>query len=264
MNVLAVDFILSLFWLLMAAGVLLPGLFFVFDWRRHFLLDRFYLFGKLKTMSQERFVTDVPKRFFLHFYVLAVFVNIFLFSFGSSWSNGAILFLLHICRRIYECSFVHQWNQSSRMSLIHYLVGLLHYPAVALTMIVDGSIGNVKFHSPINDVLGLIIFLYANYVQYRVHDALANTRQQKKNNEIYPIPTGFWLFDYFSCPNYIAEIFIYLSFLLLSHQSLPMVSLTIWVFVNQSLSSIFSHRWYQKQYGRAYPQTRSAILPFIF
>jgi hypothetical protein len=88
---------------------------------------------------------------------------------------------------------------------------------------------------------------------------------------------GF-LFRWVSCPHYLCEICIYLSFTLMCSSSyIPMyvshsttrwlnsLSSLIFVFVCANLSStaVDSHAWYRNYFGSHYPPERKAILPFI-
>jgi 3-oxo-5-alpha-steroid 4-dehydrogenase 3 len=262
-----VNLFLSFFWLSISAGVLLPGIWLLIDGKTsltiiNIILQRFYLFGKLKNenKNKKKILGDLPKSYFLHFYIIGLLINIPLFLVYQSSFFLYIIFICHMCRRLYECIYVHQFGQNSTMSFIHYIIGLIHYPCVGLTIIIDDQHGD-GIISSLNYCLASILFIKASYIQYRVHLTLANNRCTK--NENYPIPNGYWPFEYFSCPNYIAEIFIYISFLLVSHRTSCMMSLTIWVIVNQCLSSLLSHRWYRQYYGQMYPLKRRALIPFI-
>ena len=229
------NLLLSLYWLAISAGVLLPGIWLLIEGKCDIiLLERFYLFGKLKNAEtlKKKLFTDVPKRYFLHFYLVGLLINIPLLIIFRCSIFLSLLFLLHMCRRLYECLFIHQWNDRSQMSFIHYFIGLIHYPCVGLTIITDHFYPH-RSPAMMEMFVALMIFVSTSSIQYRVHLTLANNRR-KTNEQIYPIPTGYWPFDYFSCPNYIAEMFIYLSFLLVSHRSSAMMSLIIWVIVNQS------------------------------
>ncbi|CAF1383301.1 unnamed protein product [Adineta steineri] len=258
-----INLLLSLFWLAISVAVLIPGLWLLFDGKTsitiiNIILQRFYLFGKLK--NEKQILTDVPKSYFRHFYIIGLLINIVLFVFYRSSYVLFIIFICHMFRRLYECIYVHRFSQNASMSFLHYLIGIIHYPLVGLTIITDDKYSS-KNISIINYCFALLLFLNASYIQYRVHLTLAQNR--RKENENYPIPNGYWAFEYFSCPNYIAEIFIYISFLFLSHRTLCFLSLTIWVIVNQCLSALLTHRWYCQHYQQLYPSKRCAIIPFI-
>ena len=46
----------------------------------------------------------------------------------SSFTKVSIVLLyLHLFRRLYECTHVHVWNETSKMHIAGYLVGLIHY-----------------------------------------------------------------------------------------------------------------------------------------
>ena len=261
------NLLLSLYWLAISAGVLLPGVWLLSGVKTSFqllntLLQRFYLFGKLKNTDQVKrnLLSDVPKRYFAHFYLVGLAVNLPLFVYFRSSIFLHLLFLLHISRRLYECMFVHQSTSNSTMSFFHYLIGILHYPCVGATIITDHDYahGSPSFFS---SCLGLTLFLIASYIQHRVHVTFAKNRRTEKGE--YPIPNGYWPFDYLSCPNYLAEMVIYLAFLLISHRSWCMLCLSIWVLANQSLAALLAHRWYLQQYGSLYPSNRRAFIPYL-
>jgi 3-oxo-5-alpha-steroid 4-dehydrogenase 3 len=262
-----IDILLSFFWLSISAGILVPGIWLLIDGKTNltiinFILQRFYLFGKLKNENKNKtkIFGDVPKSYFLHFYIIGLLINIPLFLIFRSSICLFMIFISHMFRRLYECIYIHKFGQQSTMSFIHYLVGLIHYPSVGLTIIIDSKYGHEQM-SLLNYCLALILFIHASYIQYQVHLTLAKNHRTDKEN--YPIPNGYWPFEYFSCPNYIAEIFIYISFLLLSHRTSCFMSLIIWVIVNQSLSALLTHRWYYRHYGEMYPAKRCALIPFV-
>lgn len=78
----------------------------------------------------------------------------------------------------------------------------------------------------------------------------------------YYFPDGR-LFKYVSCPNYAAEIIIYSSLYLLTDFNYNWLALYIWVIVNQIISAILTHRWYQVAFAELYPADRRAIIPFL-
>jgi 3-oxo-5-alpha-steroid 4-dehydrogenase 3 len=262
-----INLLLTFFWLSISAGILVPGIWLLIEGKTslaiiNIILQRFYLFGKLKNenKNKEKIFGDIPKSYFLHFYIIGLLINIPLFLFSRSSIFLFIMFICHMFRRLYECLYVHHFGQNSTMSFIHYLVGLIHYPLVGLTILIDN-----KYHyenlSILNYFFALLLFINASYIQYQVHLTLSKNRRTE--NENYPIPNGYWPFEYFSCPNYIAEIFIYISFLFVSHHTSCFMSLVIWVIVNQCLSALLTHRWYCQHYGQSYPSKRCALIPFI-
>jgi hypothetical protein len=72
-----IDIFLSFFWLSVSSGILVPGIWLLIDGKTHLkiinsILQRFYLFGKLKNenINKKKLFSDVPKSYFLHFYNL--------------------------------------------------------------------------------------------------------------------------------------------------------------------------------------------------
>ncbi|CAF1562270.1 unnamed protein product [Rotaria sp. Silwood1] len=262
-----INLLISFFWLSISAGILVPGIWLLIDSKTNLniiniILQRFYLFGKLKNenINKKKFFTDISKSYFLHFYIIGLLINIPLFLIYRLSYFLYLIFICHMFRRLYECLYIHKFGQNSTMSFIHYFIGLIHYPFVGLTIIIDNKYSNRNI-SILNYFLSLLLFIIASYIQYNVHLILAKNHRTK--TEHYPIPNNYWAFKYFSCPNYIAEIFIYISFLLVSHFTSCFMSLTIWVIINQCLSALLSHRWYCQHYGQMYPSKRCAIIPYI-
>ncbi|CAF3700778.1 unnamed protein product [Rotaria socialis] len=247
----------TFFWLSLAAGTLLLGIWLLIDTKINlpfinFIIQHLYLHGKLTDQGY------IPKSYYIHFYIIGLIINIVLFISHLSYFLLFIPLILHIYRRLYECFYVHKFN--SKMNFLYYFCGSIHYPCFGLTIIIDYqySYTNITF---INYFAALILFSSTSYIQYNVHFVLANLKRSQ--NEIYPIPYGHWIFDYLSCPNYIAEIFIYCSFLIASHRTSAMAALFIWVFVHQSLSALLNHQWYRRYYRELYPLGRCALIPFI-
>ena len=110
-------------------------------------------------------------------------------------------------RRLYECLYIHQFGQNSTMCFIHYASGINSLSICWFNYSISiNKYGEEKIPL-LNYCLGLILFLNASYIQYQIH--LTLTKNPRTENENYPIPNGYWPFEYFSCPNYIAEMFIY-------------------------------------------------------
>jgi len=255
---LNLNLLITFFWLFLSAGILLPGIWLLIDYKINhsiinIILQRFYHYDKLTNHG------SIPKSYFLHFYLISLLINLILLIFHLSCFFLFILFILHLSRRLYECIYIHKFH--SKINFFYYFFGLIYYPCVGLTIIIDYkySYTNIQF---LKYIFALILFFNASYIQYNVHLTLANMIRYQ--NEIYPIPNGYWIFNYFSSPNNITEIFIYISFLIASHRTSAMTSLIVWVFLNQSLSALLNHRWYSKYYKELYPSKRCVLIPFIF
>jgi 3-oxo-5-alpha-steroid 4-dehydrogenase 3 len=229
------------------------------------------------------------------------------------------LLLVHLIRRCYECLCVHAWTSNSTMHLFGYLLGLLHYALLPLVFIPSSDLYHVHHTRVVSGTttqgtlwekrlviaLGaLMLGLVGQYEQHLHHVILANLRKKanqmtianqessKSSGKIqgnhYAIPNGRG-FNYVSCPHYLAEICIYVSFyLLLGHnhtnglqcqsivELLQMHQATIllfWVTVNLTISAQGSHQWYNRQTrlqdNKSHTITpaigsKKAIFPFLF
>ncbi|CAF1258240.1 unnamed protein product [Adineta steineri] len=147
------------------------------------------------------------------------------------------------------------------MNFFYYIFHFIYYPCVGLTIISDYQYSYTNI-TIMKYIFSLFVFLNASYIQYNIHLTLEK-QNPIEQNEIKPIPYGYWIFNYFSCPNSIIEIIIYLSFFLTSHRTSAMASLLVWVFTNQSLSALLNHRWFCRYYKDSYPTKRRALIPFI-
>lgn len=72
---------------------------------------------------------------------------------------------------------------------------------------------------------GAALFLAGNVLQFASHWGLAQLSKQKPG---YSIPSG-GLFEWVSCPHYLAEIIIYLGLVLASQGQLMPVLMLVWV-----------------------------------
>jgi len=186
---------------------------------------------------------------------------------GKSFSSllGASLFLLHVTRRWYECTYVSIFSSAS-MNLAHYALGYVHYWGCATILIAYSSnLFQPEFGLLATNqlLLGIVLFIFASYQQYLAHKTFADLRKESSNNEKYVIPRG-GMFDYISCPNYFCEILIYVSFyLILGFGHYPWALILIWVTSNQMMAASMTHGWYQKHF-EDYPKLRKAIIPFFF
>ena len=77
----------------------------------------------------------------------------------------------------------------------------------------------------------------------------------------YKIPRG-GLYEYVSCPNFLAEIVEWIGFAIMSW-SLPGVIYAAWVSLTLFSTGLGTHRWYVEHFGKAYPRNRRAIIPFL-
>uniref|UniRef100_A0A0L8I1U7 Polyprenal reductase n=1 Tax=Octopus bimaculoides TaxID=37653 RepID=A0A0L8I1U7_OCTBM len=115
-------------------------------------------------------------------------------------------------------------------------------------------------------LLGFLLFVVSSWKQNHYCIMLSNLRKKKANqikNTDYYIPDGD-LFKFISCPHFLMEILIHVSFSMMSYFSnIPLLSLLLFVITNQLISGFLNHRWY-KNMVPSYPQERRAVIPFLF
>lgn len=256
--------------------------------------------------SNEMFL--VNKRLFLHFYVAGLIFTATLWTIGQEGVPRksilelhrlpVVLLLIHLCRRLYECVYVHAWG-NGKMHVGGYFLGLLHYAFVPF-IVVDadwccGKVNAVEYQSlktTYQMVLGALLCCYGQEQQHAHHKILAQLRKggARSSLEQYSIPSGRW-FSYVSCPHYFAEVLIYAAFAIMLHplvvnapscetlklihvpastapllglRSYKHLVLLVWVTTNLTVSARTSHSWYLNRFGSKYPRHRKAIIPLIF
>ena len=184
---------------------------------------------------------------------------------------------VQVVRRLYECLFVSVFS-NARIHLVHYILGMFFYPAVALTALLHldsmpPQPEDIPDPSPLGvasflrwyHLLALCLFLWASYHQHICHKILANLRQGKGEGQAYLRPDGDW-FELVSCPHFFAEILIYTAVLLccVSTDGWSCWWLVlVYVVTTLSLSARQAHIWYMQKF-EDYPKTRRAIIPWIW
>eukprot|EP00128_Syssomonas_multiformis_P014918 Colp12_sorted_trinity150504_noHs@19459 len=256
--------------------------------------------GKVtKDNTRSRF--QVPKRLFWQFYVLgcivtsAMLVNCILAVIQQQkgvpltaltyLNEGTVptlsvaetllylsLMLAQVARRAYECLYVSVYSDA-KMHIFHYLLGVSFYVMTALSAVVDSPFlcitDVMHYHNywrphPVLSSVAACIFAYSSYKQNKAAKILAGLRERRGSEKSYSIPKGD-LFDYVSSPHFLAEMFIYLSLVIVTRGG----SLCVWllfafVVANQTVAALSTHEWYQSRFGDKYPKTRKALVPFLF
>ncbi|XP_053201542.1 uncharacterized protein LOC128386516 isoform X2 [Panonychus citri] len=176
----------------------------------------------------------IKKKYFSHFYAIAGIINLIVIL-------SAYLYKLKIRDFVYPT--------------LKFIFGDINYGERLLIT----SIGFIIFF------IGQTIQLWAHYELARLrHDpnSIRSSRFRFVRRGTYYFPDGR-LFKYVSCPNYAAEIITYTSLYLLTDFNYNWLALYIWVIVNQIISAILTHRWYQVAFAELYPADRRAIIPFL-
>jgi hypothetical protein len=116
-------------------------------------------------------------------------------------------------------------------------------------------------------ILGTVIFVTGFAINQISDGMLRRLRERSSDNSgigdadsVYQIPEGF-LFSRISCPNYFGEILEWCGWAVLTW-SFAGLSFAVWTAANLIPRALSHHRWYQEEFS-AYPQNRSAVIPFV-
>ena len=241
-----------------------------------------YLVSSLQDMS-------VRKSWFIHFYLVSILVCIVLIAsmckhatyfsvmdvVGSPHGNKLVvlsLFGLHSLRRLYECVFVFKFG-ASRMHLAGYVVGVVYYVAVPLTLwheAGDGAFPQWK----VRTLCGLSLFFCGNLLQSYFHRVLSGSSgnavdsvvvEKENGKRRYIFPRGFG-FDHVSCPHYSAEIVLYIGLICLIPNSPAILALFVWVVINLSVVAGKSHSWYEITFPEQMNKRRhrKRLIPLVY
>lgn len=195
--------------------------------------------------SNEQPMFLVQKKFFLHFYIIGVFINALI------WMNNPtslhLYFVITIYRRLMETFFVMRYSDVSKMHILHYFAGLTFYPCTGL--LINNN------DSPASGIIFFVSFILISWMQLDAHYRLSNLRRSGSHYQPIPLDGPF---KYVICPHYSLEILLY--FLILSRiPSLQSALCFIFVTLNLSISAFFTKTWYL----RLHNDKRWSILPFI-
>ena len=238
---------------------------------------------------------QVPHSFFTHFYVVSVASSLFwlyhilartplLVDMSSqvrtadasrsmtidqvllTWS----LMTIQGVRRLAE-SIIFSKPSSSKMSFVHWLLGISFYLAMGVAVWIEGAgqllevepvVARLTFSAPsLRTMLSIPVFLIASGIQHDCHAYLASL--PKYTLPVYPI------FNTFVCPHYTAECLIYLSLALVSAPlgewfNRTICTAFIFVAVNLSITASSTKQWYEKRFGKSNVSPRWKMLPGLW
>ncbi|KAI1393458.1 uncharacterized protein F4822DRAFT_13814 [Hypoxylon trugodes] len=255
-------------------------------------------------------VGKVPHSWFMHFYLLSLSCSAFwMLQFlyhGSALEfivrNQApsektpmsinqvilawVLMSLQGGRRLYEYVAVMR-SSSSKMWIIHWLLGMAFYFCTNISIWLEGSgkyydgalvlgflkcnhIGSIQSSGrrslsiempSLNVILGVLIFLSSWVMQYRCHRYLARLKK-------YSLPED-GLFRYLVCPHYTCECVLYASLALVAAPkdqlyNRTLVCAVLFVAVNLGVTAKGTKKWYGEKFGREKVQGKWAMIPGIF
>lgn len=129
------------------------------------------------------------------------------------------------------------------------------------------SCTNIYRHLQWSHILSVILFIWASIHQFKCHVILANlcstAKQTTTSSKVYKIPYGDW-FQFVSSPHYLAEILIYISFVVMQKgANVYLWLMLLFVVQNLSLGATVTHSWYHDKF-KEYPKSRTRLIPFIY
>lgn len=196
--------------------------------------------------SKNRSLFEVPKRFFLHFYLTGFVSNLYIWMRQPSALH--LYLTINIFRRLVETVFIMRYNESSMMHVLHYLAGMTFYP-------VTGALAN-RNDKRDPGLLFLLIFIMLSWLQLDTHSRLANIRRECSKHQRLP---NSGLFSSILCPHYALEILIYV--LIFSRMpSLQSTLCLLFVSANIFTSAHYTKKWY----NGLFKDERCSIIPCIF
>jgi len=255
--------------------------------------------GKSKTFNSK---FDLPKSYFKHFYLCGVIWNSYLVYVMTSQSGGYdvtgnklhrlickltetiscqscsvednvadstlavtfILYLLHTCRRLYECLFVSVFSKKATISLHQYVWGVLYYLLVPITVLKSGNgafrLDGVSHVINLKSLFGFSVFLLGCYLEHKTLKAFAHMRVKGGlKSDDHGLPANFFMFDLVSCPHYLGEVLVYSGLFLMCPRWRVLVVYNVFAHVMLASSS---HCWYATRF-RDYPGSRKALVPYL-
>ncbi|KAF8561279.1 hypothetical protein P879_09918, partial [Paragonimus westermani] len=238
------------------------------------LLQYSFLFGKCKPVSTPKLdVIRVPKSWFTLFYLVgtvSTLVAVFL-ELGEPTRHPIVLctlvlYLTHVLRRLYESLCVSVFGES-QMSVTHLLLGVLFY------VVTPASICSSRAHAANRTPWMMVCFVLSvitlQFSQHLVCRQLASLRRRNSTtsdkslrNKHFP-PQGS-MFQRITCPHYLFEMALYLTFHLFLTSSWTSFShMTLFVLVNQTCAAWLSHSWYRKTFPD-WSSNKYALIPYVW
>ncbi|KAI0396924.1 hypothetical protein F5Y17DRAFT_44667 [Xylariaceae sp. FL0594] len=235
--------------------------------------------------------SKVPHSWFMHFYILSLSCTVLwavqfathgalLETIAESQSSksttsmaieqvGLVWLLMGLqgARRLYEYLVVLQ-PSSSRMWVVHWLLGNSFYLCTSVAIWVEGSKSllcsdrrSLPIGSPtVKSVLATSGFMVAWLMQYRCHQHLAGLKKYSLPHE--------GLFRYLVCPHYTCECLIYLSMAFVAAPEGELYNRTLacavlFVVVNLGVTANGTKQWYGEKFG-VMAQRKWKMVPVLF
>ncbi|KAI3336932.1 3-oxo-5-alpha-steroid 4-dehydrogenase [Xylariaceae sp. AK1471] len=236
-------------------------------------------------------VGKVPHSWFIHFYILSLSCTVFWAiqfltkgivlelivrnqpsNLTSSMTIGQVIlvwFLMGLqgARRLYEYLAVLR-PSSSRMWVVHWLLGNAFYLFTSVSLWVEGSASilysdrkcpDIEFPS-LKSIIASSVFLTAWCMQYQCHRQLSGLKK-------YSFPED-GLFQYLVCPHYTCECLLYLSMAVIAAPEGQLYNQTLacavlFVSINLGVTANGTKQWYSEKFGSKV-QGKWKMIPVVF
>ncbi|ORY63415.1 uncharacterized protein BCR38DRAFT_458555 [Pseudomassariella vexata] len=239
-------------------------------------------------------VGNVPHSWFMHFYVLSISSSVFwAFQFmcrgsilnGIAKSQTAVssaaatmsinqvfltwlMMLMQGGRRLYEHLAIIR-PSSSKMWVVHWLLGCAYYLCIGVSIWVEGSRSILYYNRrfshveapSLNELVGLVLFLFGWSMQYRCHKYLSSLRK-------YSFPEE-GMFRFLICPHYTCECLLYLSIAITAAPKDQWYNQTLmcgllFVSVNLGVTARGTKTWYVEKFGTEKVEGRWLMIPLVY
>ncbi|KAI0526232.1 hypothetical protein F5B22DRAFT_148296 [Xylaria bambusicola] len=246
----------------------------------------YHLISRLTSMGM------IPHSWFIHFYILSISCTIYwavqfvshgtvfefiarkqLSKFPPSMALEQVVLVwfcmgLQGARRLYEHLVVLQ-SSSSRMWIVHWLLGMAFYLCTSVSIWVEGA-QSVQCSGPdcpnigfprLKVITASFVFLVAWLMQYRCHRYLSGLKK-------YSLPHN-GLFRYLVCPHYTCECLLYLSLAVMAAPqgqlyNRTVICATLFVSINLGVTAHGTKLWYGEKFGSDKVQGKWRMIPIIF
>ncbi|KAL2145998.1 hypothetical protein VTI28DRAFT_5655 [Corynascus sepedonium] len=180
---------------------------------------------------------------------------------------GWFMMFLQGARRTLEHWTIMKQSRST-IWVVHWLLGLLFYLAISVSVWVEGShafLNPADYTDDAQSVLKMAvafpIFMFAWVNQYRCHKHLAGLKK-------YSLPTA-GMFRHYICPHYTCECLLYLSMAIATAPrgawfNRTLVCALIFVAINLGVTASGTRKWYAERFGIGSVAMKWNMVPFIF
>ncbi|MFT7807056.1 3-oxo-5-alpha-steroid 4-dehydrogenase 2-like, partial [Arapaima gigas] len=184
-------------------------------------------------------------------------------SSGGKQGIGRMLLLCFFCGHYFHRTFVYSMLTKGRPLPLRIVVFALIF--CSLNGLVQGhyllhcTVYSDAWLSDVRLAAGVVLFLVGMAINIHSDYILRNLR--KPGEFTYKIPKG-GMFEYVSCANFFGEIVEWFGFAVASW-SLPAFSFAFFTLCIIGPRAYNHHRFYHEKFAD-YPQSRKAVIPFIF